>query len=77
VSLLPSGGIYLAGGLPPRFDLVGLGLVEAFLSKGRMRPLLMDVPLLLVTDPLLGLRGAALLAAERSTLSRRAPEPRL
>jgi hypothetical protein len=42
-----------------------------------MRPLLMDVPLLLVTDPLLGLRGAALLAAERSTLSRRAPEPRL
>lgn len=75
VSLLPTGGIYLAGGLPPRFDLVGLGLVESFLAKGRMRPLLMDVPLLLVTDPLLGLRGAALLAAERSP-SRR-PEPRL
>lgn len=74
MSLLPAGGIYLAGGLPPRFDLVGMGLVESFLSKGRMRPLLMDVPLLLVTDPLLGLRGAALLAAERST-SRR-PEPR-
>ncbi|MBK7758968.1 MAG: glucokinase [Deltaproteobacteria bacterium] len=79
VSLLPKGGIYLAGGLPPRFDLVGLGLVEAFLAKGRMRPLLMDVPLRLVTDPLLGLRGAALLAAERSLAPQhlRRPEPRL
>lgn len=74
MSLLPAGGIYLAGGLPPRFDLIGSGLVESFLNKGRMRPLLMDVPLRLVTDPLLGLRGAALLAAERSSPPR--PEPR-
>lgn len=75
MSLLPLGGIYLAGGLPPRFDLVGMGLVESFLAKGRMRSLLMDVPLRLVTDPLLGLRGAALLAAERSAPRPSEPRP--
>ncbi|MDQ7007664.1 MAG: ROK family protein [Acidobacteriota bacterium] len=61
------GGVYLAGGLLKRLGraLDTTALVEAFRAKGRYRDLLAEVPLRLVPDDLLGLRGAALVPRSR------------
>ncbi|MBL8975497.1 MAG: glucokinase, partial [Myxococcales bacterium] len=61
---LPTGGLYLAGG-------VGLHLrprlrerfMAGFLAKGRMTPLLHAIPVALVLDGEVGRRGAAVAAA--------------
>lgn len=61
---LPTGGLYLAGG-------VGLHLrprlrerfMAGFLAKGRMTPLLHTIPVALVLDGEVGRRGAAVAAA--------------
>jgi glucokinase len=60
----PSGGLYLCGGISPRLPLLELGLLDALHAKGRFRDLVARVPVLLVRDPDLGLRGAAALAQE-------------
>lgn len=62
---LATGGVYLAGGIPPRLRpwLESPALVESFLDKGRMRGLLERVPLRLVLDDQAALLGAALHAA--------------
>ena len=61
---LPSGGVYLAGGvglhLLPRLRS---GFMPGFLAKGRMSPVLARLPVGVVLDPEVGLRGAALAAA--------------
>ncbi|HJN75191.1 MAG TPA: glucokinase [Myxococcota bacterium] len=62
LQFLPAGGVWLCGGIPPRLDLQGV--VEAFTHKGRFSERIERVPLCLVTDPRLGLLGAAALAAE-------------
>ena len=66
---LPSGGVFVAGGIAPRL-LAELrdgrfqgGFVEGFVAKGRMRPLLQALPVQVVLDDQVGLLGAALLAA--------------
>lgn len=71
---LASGGIYLAGGVSAALaDVLANGFpsgrargrkaaspfVEAFLDKGRMRPLLEATPVAVCLEPLAGLRGAA------------------
>jgi glucokinase len=67
---LPTGGVYVAGGIAPRV----LGFLkdgrfrEAFLAKGRMRPLLEAMPVRVVLDPDAALLGAAALAAHEATL---------
>ncbi|MCB9762915.1 MAG: glucokinase [Alphaproteobacteria bacterium] len=66
LATLARGGVYLCGGIPPRLDLEGSRLLEQFHAKGRMAELMPDFPLRLVTDPHLGLRGAAALARERA-----------
>jgi len=60
LQVLPTGGVWLCGGIPPRLDLQGI--TEAFAHKGRFSELVERVPLVLVTDPRLGLLGAAALA---------------
>jgi len=63
---LATGGVFLCGGIinTLRAHIPGSGLVESFLSKGRMRPLLERTPLVLVTEPELGIAGS-LAYAER------------
>lgn len=64
---LPSGGVYVAGGIAPRI-LAWLRdgrFRESFLAKGRMRPLLEHVPVQVVLNTDAGLLGAASLAATR------------
>lgn len=64
---LATGGVYLGGGIAPRILpwLERPPFLEAFLDKGRVRPLLEDVPVRVVVDDGAGLLGAARRAAER------------
>jgi glucokinase len=61
LKLLATGGLYLAGGLPPRIlpILQGEGFLEAFTRKGRFSELLRRVPVYVVLQPATGLIGAA------------------
>ena len=63
---LPRGGVFIAGGIAaknlhwvrdPRF-------MEAYADKGRMRALLMEMPIAVISNPRLGLLGAKTVATE-------------
>lgn len=60
------GGVFLAGGIPPRILplLQDGGLLAGFLGKGRFTDWMKYVPLYVVTDPDIGLKGAALAAGK-------------
>lgn len=62
---LPTGGLFVAGGIAPKMiDVLRRGaFLEAFLAKGRMRPVLEQIPVSIVTDPRVGMYGAAALAS--------------
>ncbi|MEA5462640.1 glucokinase [Leptothoe sp. PORK10 BA2] len=66
LKLLPYGGLYAAGGVTAKnMDLIRNGsFLSAFGHKGRMSPLLKDVPVHLVLNQSVGLIGAALRAAQ-------------
>ncbi len=63
---LSTGGVYVAGGIAPRIitKLTEGSFREAFQAKGRMEKILKKIPLYIVTDTRLGLRGAAYLASQ-------------
>lgn len=58
---LALGGVYVAGGIAPKIlpFLKRDGFREAFEAKGRMRSLLEEIPVFVVTHPEIGLIGAA------------------
>lgn len=62
------GGIYIGGGIAPKIlPLLEQGeFLEAFLSKGRMRPLLEAMPLKVILNDRAALYGPALRAAVQS-----------
>ncbi len=62
LKVMATGGVYLAGGIPPRIRpwIEAGGFLEAFRAKGRFRDLMQRLPVLLVDAPDLALRGAAL-----------------
>jgi glucokinase len=81
---LATGGVYLCGGLSVRLaSVLARGLpnrraskespfVEAFLDKGRMRPLLESVPVAVCLEPSAGLFGAAThVASQQGKTSKR------
>lgn len=61
VKIIPSGGVYLGGGIPPRIlpALQDGLLMEKFLHKGRMSQLLSDIPVNVIIKPDTALAGAA------------------
>jgi glucokinase len=61
LKVLASGGIFLAGGIAPKIlpKLTGPLFMQAFLSKGRMQPLLETIPVRVITNGKNGLLGAA------------------
>jgi len=65
LALLPRGGVWICGGVVPRIRDAGFdrAVAAAFVAKGRFSELLAGIPLRRVTDPDLGLRGAAAFAA--------------
>ncbi len=66
LKLLPYGGLYVAGGVTAKnMPLIRDGsFLSAFCHKGRMSPLLDNVPVHLVTNQSVGLIGAALRAEQ-------------
>jgi glucokinase len=66
LKMLARGGVFVAGGIAPRIlDRLRSGIfMEAFLDKGRMRPVLETVPVRVVTNDQVGLLGAARHALE-------------
>jgi glucokinase len=61
LKVLATGGVYLAGGIPPRIlPQLKKGLfMEAFTHKGRFSDLLAKVPVYVILYPKVGLMGAA------------------
>jgi glucokinase len=68
LTVLATGGVYIAGGIAPRLAgvLGGSPLRESFEAKGRMQPLVASIPIFVVTHPEVGLLGAATLASRFS-----------
>ncbi|HUJ29269.1 MAG TPA: glucokinase [Myxococcales bacterium] len=68
---LSTGGVYVCGGIAPRIieHLRDGRFRDAFFDKGRMRPLLEQMPVQVVLDTEAGLLGAAALAARAAQLS--------
>jgi len=64
---LAQGGVYIAGGIAPRIlgQLRGGNFINAFNNKGKMSHLMEKFPVVVVMDPKVGLRGAALVATLR------------
>jgi glucokinase len=65
LKMMATGGVYLGGGIAPRIveRLRGPRFLDAFLDKGRMRPLLQSMPVRVVADDRAALLGAAWHAA--------------
>lgn len=71
--VLARGGVYLAGGIAAknvRFFTDGR-FVTAFQRKGRFREMMQEIPIDLITDEKVGLRGAAEMARRLIPLKRR------
>ena len=66
LKMFATGGVYLGGGIAPHIieRLRTGGFMEAFLDKGRMRPLLESMPVRVVMNDRTALRGAARQALE-------------
>jgi glucokinase len=64
-----TGGVFLAGGISPKIlsKLTGPLFMQAFLDKGRMRPLMEGIPVQVITNDKAGLIGAARCAIASST----------
>lgn len=65
LKLLPHGGLYIAGGIAPKILpwMQKTSFLLNFTQKGRMRPLLEEIPVHIILNPQVGLIGAALCAA--------------
>jgi glucokinase len=63
---LATGGVYVGGGIAPKIlpKLQKGPFLEAFRDKGRLSPLLAEMPVLVVLDPKAALYGAIRFAAE-------------
>lgn len=66
LKLMARGGIYLAGGIAPRhLERMSRRFLPSFFDKGRFRPLMESIPVAVITEPRVGLIGAAAYAARR------------
>lgn len=68
LKVLAHGGIYLGGGIAPKvIKTMSSGpFTEAFLDKGRMRPILESIPVRIILDDTCALLGAAAFAENRA-----------
>lgn len=64
LKVLATGGVFIAGGIAARIlpQLTDGGFLSAFLDKGRHASLLRRIPVRVVTNPKVGLLGAAAIA---------------
>jgi glucokinase len=68
LKILATGGIFLTGGIAPKIlPKLSSGIfLDAFLDKGRMRPLLESMPVQVIVNENTGLLGAARCAVNRA-----------
>ncbi|NLG49249.1 MAG: glucokinase [Chloroflexi bacterium] len=61
LKVLATGGVYLGGGIPLRIlhSFEQPRFLDAFRSKGRLEHLMRDMPIHIITNPKVGLMGAA------------------
>jgi glucokinase len=66
---MAAGGVFLAGGIAPKIlpKLRAPQFLQAFVSKGRLRPVMEAMPVSVVTNEKAGLLGAARCAAVRAS----------
>jgi glucokinase len=64
LKMLATGGVFIGGGIAPKIlaELRKPPFMEAFLTKGRMRPLLEGIPVKVIVNDLTALNGAARVA---------------
>ena len=69
LKVLATGGMYLGGGIAPKIlkTLQSGGFVEAFVDKGRLRPVLEAIPVRVILDDTCALLGAAAYAEARAS----------
>jgi glucokinase len=69
LKIMATGGIYLGGGISPKIlpKLAASGFMNAFLEKGRLRPLVEGIPVHVITNDKIGLLGAARCAATHAS----------
>ena len=70
LKVMATGGVYLGGGIAPKLlsKLAGPLFMHAFVSKGRMQPLLESIPVRVITNTNAALLGAARCAKSRAGL---------
>jgi len=68
LKLMATGGVYLGGGIAPKMlpKLSGPLFMQAFVSKGRLQPLLEAIPVKVITNDSTALLGAARCAVAKS-----------
>ncbi|MBV8891309.1 MAG: glucokinase [Acidobacteria bacterium] len=68
LKFLASGGIFITGGIAPKIlpKLSSATFLEAFLDKGRMRPVVEAMPVQVIVNENTGLLGAARCALDRA-----------
>jgi len=66
LTYLSTGGLYIGGGIPPKVlgKLREGGMLEAYLGKGRLSPLVESTPLQVILDDRAALLGAASIVSE-------------
>jgi len=65
LACMARGGVYIAGGIAPKMQqrFMGESFLKAFCEKGPMRNLMETIPVMLVLNPQVGLKGAAVVAS--------------
>jgi glucokinase len=68
LKVLAQGGIYLGGGIAPKMlkTLKSGGFIQAYLDKGRLSPVLEQIPVRVILDDTCALLGAAAYAEARA-----------
>jgi len=61
LKIMATGGMYIGGGIAPKIikKLLTSTFMEAFIAKGRLRPLLQDIPVRVILNDKTALLGAA------------------
>jgi glucokinase len=69
LKLMATAGVYVGGGIAPKIiqKLVGSTFMEAFAAKGRLEPLLQQIPVRIIMNDKVALLGAVRFATRRAS----------